>query len=115
MITRKDLTNRVYSDRDCIYFEYKIQVDKDKSITTRFSKQQYHGAFPAEWKAEILIDRTREKDTEVYNFNYVMPREGLPLELIAATGLKFFQLHIKEEVQLKSNLDFNLGNILAGM
>ena len=64
---------------------------------------------------QIIFDRTRDKDTEVYNFNYIMPRSNLPLELIAATGLKYFQLYIKEEIQLKSNLDFELGEILKGM
>lgn len=115
MVILKDLKNRVYSDKQCIYFEYDIAIDKDKKITVRFFKQQYHGAQPNEWNMQIIFGRTRDKDSEVYNFGYVMPRDALPLPLIAATGLKYFQLYLKEEIQMKTNLDFELGNVLQGM
>lgn len=112
MLKLKDLKNRVYNGRECIRFECNIMMDKD-------SKQEIEAVFKkvalTEWRMQILIDGTRDKDTEVYNFRYIMPRSNLPLEFIAATGLKYFQLYIKEEVQLKSNLDFELGNILQGM
>ena len=67
------------------------------------------------WNMQIVFGRTRDKDSEVYNFDYIMPRKGLPLALIAATGLKYFQLYLKQEVQEKSNIDFALGEILKGM
>ena len=112
MLKLKDLKNRVYNGRECVRFECNIMMDKD-------SKQEIEAVFKkvalTEWRMQILIDGTRDKDTEVYNFRYIMPRSNLPLELIAATGLKYFQLYIKEEVQAKSNLDFELGNILQGM
>ena len=112
MLILSDLKNRVYSGKQCTRFEYNIMMDKD-------SKQEIVAVFKkvalTEWRMQILIDGTRDKDTEVYNFNYIMPKAGLPLELIAATGLRYFQLYIKEEIQLKSNLDFELGEILKGM
>ena len=112
MIILSDLKNRVYSDKQCTRFECNIMMDKD-------SKQEIVAVFKkvalTEWRMQILIDGTRDKDTEVYNFSYIMPRSNLPLEIIAATGLKYFQLYIKEEVQAKSNLDFELGTILQGM
>lgn len=114
MIKFKDLQNRVYSGKTCVRFEYAIMVG-DKYIYAQFQKQTGKDAQPNEWNMQIIFGRTRDKDSEVYNFGYVMPRDGLPLELIAATGLKYFQLHLKEEVQAKSNLDFQLGDILAGM
>lgn len=111
MIKLKNLQNRVYDGKECIKFECIIPMDKDHWLTAAFQKMQS----PREWKMQIIFDRTRDKDSEVYNFGYIMPRSGLPLELIAATGLKYFQLHIKEEIQTKSNLDFALGTILEGM
>ena len=112
MLILSDLKNRVYSDKQCTRFECNIMMDKD-------SKQEIEAVFKkvalTEWRMQILIDGTRDKDTEVYNFRYIMPRSNLPLELIAATGLKYFQLYIKEEIQLKSSLDFELGEILKGM
>ena len=114
MLTLKDLENRVYSGKQCTRFEYVIKLNNENKdqVVARFERQLTN---PTEWNMRIIFDRTRDKDSEVYNFGYVMPRDNLPLELIAATGLRYFQLHIKEEVQAKSNLDFELGNILQGM
>lgn len=111
MIVMKDLQNRVYSGKVCMRFEYEFVVNK-KRIIAYFNRSIEN---PTEWSMQIILGRTRDKDSEVYNFGYVMPRDNLPLELIAATGLKYFQLHVKEEVQAKSNMDFELGEILKGM
>lgn len=111
MITLKDLVNRVYSDKICIRFEYNIPIE-GKYLVIRFGRNPER---IAEWNMQVVLDRTRDKDSEVYNFGYVMPKDDLPLELIAATGLKFLQLYLKEEVQGKSNLEFTIGEIIKGM
>lgn len=111
MIKLKNLINRVYSDKECIRFEYEFIVE-NKRIIAYFDRSHTQ---QNEWNMQIVLGRTRDKDSEVYNFGYIMPKDNLPLELIAATGLRFFQLYIKEEVQAKSNIDFELGNILQGM
>lgn len=111
MLKLKDLQNRVYSGKICTRFECVVPIDKEHWLLATFKRMNTSN----EWNMQIIIDRTRDKDSEVYNFGYVMPRDGLPLELIAATGLKYFQLYIKNEVQEKSNMDFELGNILQGM
>ena len=111
MIILKDLQNRVYRGKICIRFEYEFVVD-EKRIIAYFDRSVEN---EAEWNMQIIFGRTRDKDSEVYNFGYIMPRANLPLELITATGLKYFQLYIKEEVQAKSNMDFELGKILQGM
>lgn len=112
MIKFKDLQNKVYSGKLCTQFEYGILVDENKYVYAKFNRQVEK---PTEWNMQIIFGRTRDKDSEVYNFGYIMPRDGLPLELIAATGLKYFQLHLKQEVQMKSNLDLQLGEVLTGM
>lgn len=114
MITFKDLQNKVYSGKVCVRFEYAILVG-ERLIYAKFERQPYENSKPNEWNMQIILGRTRDKDSEVYNFGYIMPRDGLPLELIAATGLRYFQLHVKNEVQEKSNMDFELGKILQGM
>lgn len=111
MITLKDLTNKVYEGRLCMRFEYNFVLE-NKRVIANFDRQPDN---TAEWNMQVILGRTRDKDSEVYNFGYVMPRENLPLELIAATGLRYFQLYIKEEIQLKSNLDFTIGEIIKGM
>lgn len=114
MITFKDLKNKVYSNKMCIRFEYDLTLDKEHKVTATFTKRKYQD-FYSQWVMQIIIDRTKDKDSEVYNFGYVMPKDNLPLELIAATGLRFYQLHLKNEIQEKSNLDFMIGEIIRGM
>ena len=111
MIILKDLKNRVYSDKICTRFEYEL-IANEKRVIAYFDRDVEN---KAQWNMQIIFGRTRDKDSEVYNFGYVMPKDNLPLELIAATGLRYFQLHIKEEIQAKSNLDFVLAEIIRGM
>lgn len=111
MITFKDLKNKVYRDKMCTRFECEI-VLKDKIAIANFDKCS--GESPS-WNMQIVLGRTRDKDSDVYNFSYVMPREGLPLELIAATGLRFFQLYLKDEIQLKTEIEFEIGELVRGM
>lgn len=111
MLSFKDLQNKVYSDKKCVRFECTVPIDEEHWVLATFKRMSN----PNEWNLQIVFDRTRDKDSEVYNFRYVLSKSNVPLELIAATGLRYFQLHIKEEVQAKSNLDFELGRILKGM
>lgn len=110
MLKFRDLQNKVYSDKVCVRFECVIPTE-ERWISAIFKRMSN----PNEWNMQIILDRTRDKDSEVYNFGYVMPKSNVPLELIAATGLKYFQLYLKEEVQVKSNMDFTLGELLQGM
>ena len=112
MIRLKDLQNRVYRGKDCVRFEYEFNVEEDKSVIAVFKRA---GGKSSLWTMEIVLPRTRDKDSEVYNFMYELPKSNVSLELVTAIGLKYFQLHIKEEVQLKSNMDFILGEIVEGV
>ena len=112
MLKLKDLTNRQYVEKRCKAFEYELKDEKD----TRIMVAKFEvGTNENEWSMQIVLDRTRDADSQVYKFDYIMPRNNLPLELIAATGLKFFQLYLKEEVQSKINIDFALGEKLEEM
>lgn len=113
MISLKDLQNRVYSGKCCMRFEYEFKVDdQGKTVCAVFKKLVEN---TNTWKMSIVLDRTRDKDSEVYNFMYALPKDDIKLELVAAIGLRYFQLHIKEEVQMKSNMDFVLGEIIEGV
>lgn len=112
MLKRKDLLNRVYEGRNCIRFEVNIpegtnEIKANNNLIGIFTRKS-----PTEWKLNVFFDRTDSSDTQVYEFNYIMPREDLSLELIAATGLNYFQLQLKEEIQTKINYDFSLGEII---
>lgn len=110
MLKLKDLQNRVYSGRECIRFEVPVPIGDNKFVLAQFAKPAY-----CTWDMRIVLNRTRDKDSEVYTFSYIMPKDNVPLELIAATGLKYFQLYLKEEVQTKSGMDFAIGEMISGM
>lgn len=112
MLKLKDLDNRVYSGKICSEFSYILKDDKGKP---KFRANFARGQEENEWQMRIVLDRTRDADSQVYTFRYIMPKSNLPLELIAATGLKYFQLYLKEEIQTKSEYDFMLGDVLKGM
>lgn len=113
MLKLKDLENRVYKGKICVRFEVQVPTDNEgNSLYARFERMS---SDENHWNMNIVTKRTRDKDSEVYNFGYIMPKSNLPLELIAATGLRYFQLHLKEEIQDKSNLDFIIGDIVSGM
>ena len=116
MLKLKDLSLRTYLDKKCIGFSYTLKDDKEeKAFTATFTNTDQLLDQPKEWEMLIVLDRTRDADSQVYRFNYQMPKANLPLELIAATGLKFFQLYLKEEIQSKVAMDFLLGERLEGM
>ena len=112
MLSLGDLKNRVYSGKQCMRFECMFMAE-DKPIIAAFERKK--SVESNEWNMRVIIDRTRDKDSDVYNFGYIMPRSDLPLELIAATGLKYFQLYLREEVQTKSLMEFSIGEMLEGM
>lgn len=112
MIRLSDLQNRVYSGKTCMRFEYELKVGDNKTAIAMFTRAVEDVNM---WTMHLVLDRTRDKDSEVYNFTYILPKGNISLMLIAATGLKYLQLHIKEEVQMKTDLDFALGEITNGV
>ena len=119
MLKRKELTNLKHDDeRQLIGFSYDV-VDKDRNPSDEkyncFSADWTKGDGEGIWNMRVVLPRTRDADSQVYNFSYQLPRDGLPVELIAATGLKYFQLYLKDEIQKKSNFDFVLGELLKDM
>lgn len=111
MIKQSDLVNRCNVDGKCIDFDYFVNLDNSR-IRCRFTRDKNQLSV---WNMMVVIKRTRDADSQVYNFGYQLPKENMDLTMVAAIGLKYFQLYLKEEVQLKSNLDFTLGEITNGM
>lgn len=113
MLTVKDIQNRVYSGKSCIGFDYVLQMEDANDIEFHFRRSLENALV---WQIQVVIDRaTMECNDDVYRLAYVLPKEGIPLEMILAIGLRYIQLIVKEEVQKKSNIDFELGDRLAGM
>lgn len=111
MIKQSDLKNRACVDGNCIDFDYILNID-EKRIRFRFTRDKDNLTV---WNMMVIIKRTRDADSQVYNFGYQLPKENMDLTMVTAIGLKYFQMYLKEEVQMKSNLDFALGEITNGM
>lgn len=111
MIKQRDLENRINADGICIDFDYILNVN-DSRIRCRFTRDKKQ---PLVWNMMVVLERTRDADSQVYNFSYQLPKANMDLTMVAAIGLKYFQLYLKEEVQLKSSMDFALGEITNGM
>lgn len=112
MITIKDIENRVYKDKICVGFDYCLVLENSEELNFRFRRNLENAL---EWKMQVVVDRTRERSSIVYDFSYLLPKKSIPLEMVAAIGLRFFQLTVKEEVQKNSEIDFELGERLVGM
>lgn len=112
MIKQSDLQNRVAVNGVCVDFDYYLEVDNGPRIRCRFvrSKDDFKT-----WCMDVVLKRTRDADSQVYSFSYQLPKEYMDLTMVAAIGLKYFQLYLKEEIQLKSNIEFALGEITANM
>ena len=118
MLKQKELFNLRHEGRNCIGFSYQV-VDKDRAPTDSerncFVADWTKGPEPGQWNMRVILDHTRDADSQVYNFGYIMPRENMDICFVAATGLKYFQLYLKQEIQRKSNFDFVLGELLKDM
>lgn len=116
MINLKDLINRVYSSKECVSFDMFMEDDsKSKNDSSRFmfeANYRRNPNNPLEWTMRVVLPRTRDNDHQIYEFDYVLPKSGLALTLIAAMGLKFFQLRLQEEIQMKSDWNFTIGDII---
>lgn len=119
MINAADLINRENTEvrKICVRFEYTAQFSngvRQKFIFTRQATDVQSGLDKI-WLMETYVPRTQSKDTEHYYFTYALPKAEMPLELVCATGLRYYQMHLKEEVQTKSDTEFELGQLIGGM
>lgn len=116
MIKLKDLDRRGYVGPKCTEFDYIVRDEKNVAIIkAEFHSRGYLIGSTKEWSMRVVTERTRDADSQVYRFDYSMPKENLPLELIAATGLKFFQLYLKREMDEKMSLSFAIADVTEGM
>lgn len=116
MLKDKQLINKVHDGRICVRFEvlltfgdgltYPLQYQRQRGVTKEWLDT---------WTLSLDVPRTLAKDTEVFRIMYSMPRSGLPLTLVAATGMKHLQYELQEEVAQKNVAMFEIGNMTEGM
>jgi len=117
MIELKDLQNRVYENKDCIAFDYELLDSDEKREKKVIMEARFKRAKEEDktWRLMVVFPRTEMSDSQVYFVVFQMPKSNMNLPLICATGLRFFQIKLKEEIQEKVIIDFEIGNITEGM
>ena len=108
-IIQSELINRKndLESKECIGFEYDLLVDDgNNQITFPFRFTRINSKV---WQVELVIDY------QVYKTNYEMPKSNCDLTLIAAFGLRNIQYQIEQEVQMKSIIDFTIGDATKEM
>lgn len=119
MITMKDLKRRMHAgaQKVCVGFEYTL-VSGDRKQVFYFHRtldEENGSRLNCIWLLHTTIPRTDNKDSENWYLCFEMPKAEMPLYLICATGLRYYQMALKEEIQWKSDMDFAIGNVTAGM
>lgn len=117
MIQLKELKKKEYLEKKCIHFVYGMKADK-KTINAVFDKvfNEYEENEDKDiWKMMILFERDKVSDSQIMEFVYAMPKKNMNLELIAATGLRYFYYYMKEVIDKRTELLFEVSNAIEGM
>lgn len=121
MIKAKDLVNRVYMDRRCIGFEYPMANPNIDPEETGVEDRTIHLVFVSidgdckNWRLGVNIPRDEFEDGQAYAIRYEMPMKFMRIEVVAATGMKYLQAVLQQEIQRKTAIDFAMGELLEGM
>lgn len=117
MIKMKDLMRRKYDGSKCIGFEYEVKGhDGNELLCLKFSKPKVNVAQEPTgevWKVTTLNDHANV--IQAYNIAYEMPHENLPLELIAATGIRYLYMELNDEIKYKELVCQGMREALGGM
>lgn len=128
MLEIRDLTNKEYFGNELVSFQYLINCSEDvdrededhKYIRCIFTRIYRDNVILPTWLLEVNIPSYTSNSihgTQVHTYRlvYQTPKNNMPITTIAAMGLYNLQNAIKQEVQYKTMLDFNISEILKGM
>lgn len=116
MIELKELKNRFYVDGKPVAWDYFLDVELNEGtyqIRFMYEKVEEDGLYQV--KAIIPSSPVDSRVDTVYTGVFKPYRHNMPLQMITAIGISCIQGMIKEEVQLKSCVDFCIGDALRGM
>lgn len=112
MIKDKDLKLREMKDKECIAFVYDLLLNDEQN---NYMRCFFHKVEGKVWQVEVWEYSTSNKSDVIYRWGYEMPKDNMPITMICAFGLIRLQRQMKEEVQMKSELDFTIGSLVDGI
>lgn len=111
MINFKDLKHKEYVGDECIGFVYDLPYGEEK-MSCFFRRAENNDKL---WQIEVWECTTGNKSDVIYRWIYKMPKSNMSLLMICAFGLMRMQEQMKKEVQLKSELDFVIGDMIGDL
>lgn len=115
MIELKELKNRMYVDGKPIAWDYFLDVELNEgTYQIRFMFEQVEDDL-YQVKTIIPSSPVDSRVDTVYTGVFKPYKNNMSMQTITAIGISCIQGMIKEEVQLKSCVDFCIGDALRGM
>ena len=108
-ISPSELINRKCDENKLpISFEYNLMLEDESgnpmSLPFRFTRMDV-----LVWEVEMVYGY------QVYKLNYNIPKRDVDLVLVAAIGLRSIQYQLQSEIQMKSIIDFTIGDCIKDM
>lgn len=113
MLILKDLINRKYVNKNCTSFE--IEVKAEDRIDYPTERLFFEKICDRQWCLWTQITMRDSNVTQLYKIDYSIPKDSMPLNLIAAFGLRLFVGVLQSEVQYKSILEFSISEAIKDM
>lgn len=111
MLEPKMLKLREMEGKQCIAFVYDLLIDEQQYYARCYFRKLDSNT----WQLEVWEHSTSSKSNTIYCWYYTMPKDNMPLTTVCAFGLKRLQMQFAQEVQIKSQLDFTIGNVVQGV
>ena len=117
-ISLKEIENRKYDGKELMSFEYTVKDLEGPHGETQVLRVWFERINPQMCGIEtnnptykvFTID-----DDKVYQKLYIMPKSGMPLELVGATGLNQLRSIFQTEAGHKEMLSYTIAEIIRDM
>lgn len=117
-VNLKDIENRKYDGKDLMSFEYIVKDLQGLHGETQELRVWFERINPQ--MCGIDTNNPTYKvftidDDKVYKKLYIMPKSGMPLELVVATGLNQLKCMFQTEAEHKEILSYTISDIIKDM
>lgn len=115
MIELKELKNRFYVDGIPMAWDYYLDVELGNEVFQIRHMYSKIDEMLYEVKCIIPSNPADNRTDKVYTGVFHPFKSNMPITSITAIGLSCIQNMLKEEIQLKSCIDFSIGDVIRGM
>lgn len=101
MIELHDLKNREYLEKNCIKFEYELELEKSgeiKPVILVFRKN-VNDPMQVEWSVTGVIICFKNGFNKIIDFDFSVPTKNMSLTMVCATGINQAKVLIYDWMQ----------------